>query len=114
MCVCDFSVAGDFSTTLEMTAWARGLRADEERPYHALSKVSTGVANLPAGAPCRRTPTLCGEFEQGDGGDGKDDGDYTFRGRFFLEKERADEEHAYQIDNGHEREKHRALRGRGE
>ena len=29
-------------------------RADEELPYHALSKVSTGIADLPAGAPCHR------------------------------------------------------------
>ncbi len=31
-----------------------GSPPNEERPYHILSKVSTGIADLPTGAPCRR------------------------------------------------------------
>ena len=46
------------SASLEMTRLSTiplGLRADGGvRPYHALSKVSTGVAGLPAGVPCHR------------------------------------------------------------
>ena len=48
-CFC-FLMQGISRLTLEMTSCSLGLRADEERPYHALPKVSTGIADLPSAA----------------------------------------------------------------
>ena len=42
-----------FQTNTCPRRYTRG-RDEGVRPYHALSKVSTDIADLPAGAPCRR------------------------------------------------------------